>query len=99
MPVARASLIGDIINSTVDLIQQLLFVVFGVAVLVFSWGIVKLIAQAGNPEQVKKARAIIWYGIIGIFVLVSLWGIINLLQADLGIGAGTPITPPQFVPR
>ena len=96
MPFAHASQIEDIIKSTVGLLQQVIFVVFGLAVVVFAWGIVKLIAAAGSPEKIKQARAVIWYGIIGIFVLASLWGIITFFQKDIGVESGVPITVPQF---
>jgi len=99
MPIAQASQIEDIIKGTTNVIGSLVFVVFGIAVLVFSWGIVKLIAAAGSPEKIKQARAIIWYGIIGMFVFVSIWGIITFLQKDIGIESGAPVPPPQFTPR
>jgi hypothetical protein len=99
MPIARASQIGDIIKNSVGLLQQLLLAVFGIAVVVFAWGIVKLIVAAGSPEKIKQARAIIWYGIIGMFVFVSIWGIITVLQQDIGIEPGAPVPPPQFTPR
>lgn len=99
MPIVQASQIGDIVRNTTNLLMQITVVVFASAVLVFAWGIVKLIASAGSPEQIKQARAIIWYGIIGMFVLASIWGIIVFFQKDLGIETGTPVPPPQFTPR
>ena len=67
------------------------------ALLVFVWGIVKLIASAANTEKRREAKAILWWGIIGLAVIASAGGIVIALQAYFGVTGGT-IPIPQFGP-
>lgn len=97
MAAAQGSDIEGIILDTIDLVKWGAVLVWTIALLVFGWGIVKFIASASNPEKLKEARGIIWWGIIGMFVLASIYGIIVLLQDYFGVGGGTGgIETPQF---
>ena len=91
-----ASKINDIITNMIGLVGKVAVLVWMIALVVFGWGIVRLIAAAGNQEEIKKAKGIIWWGVIGMFVLASIAGIIFVLQREFGIGGGGIIRPPQF---
>lgn len=104
MPAAYAATtkLGSLIEKTTGLIQQIVVLVFVLAVVVFAWGIVKMISAAGNTEKLKQAKGIIWWGIIGMFVLASIGGIIAFLQVELTIDPNKPtgdISPPEFHPK
>ncbi len=100
MLIARAaSKIEGIITSSTTLVGSVTLLVFTLAVLVFAWGIVRLIAAAGNTEKIKQAKGIIWWGIIGMFVLASIAGIIYYLQKQFGIDSILTIPAPQFQPQ
>lgn len=74
-------------------------IVFVIAIIVFGWGIVKLIIAAGDPTAIKQARGFLLWGIIGIVVLASVFGIITYVQEFFGVPAGPgPISPPSVVP-
>lgn len=88
-----------IIKKVSDLTQQIVVVVFIMAIIVFAWGIVKMISAAGNTEKLKQAKGIIWWGILGMFVLATIGGIIAFLRGELGIAAIDLIHPPQFTPK
>ena len=89
--------IQTIITRTTDVVRQIVVAVFVLAVVVFAWGIVKMISAAGNTEKIKQAKGIIWWGIIGMFVLATIGGIIAFLQSELGItGINETIKAPQF---
>jgi len=60
-------------------------VAFTVVLLVFFFGVVKYVRNAGNEEAREDGRRLIIGGIIGIFVVTSIWGIIYFLRKDLGI--------------
>ncbi len=49
---------------------------FGVAVLMFTWGLFELLVSGGDDEKKKKAKNRIIYGILGLVFLgfVQLWG-------------------------
>lgn len=73
---------------------------FVLALVVFGWGVVKLIVAAGDPEKIKEAKQFIWWGVIGIAILASIFGLISFLQGYFGVtgGGGTipiPVIPPS----
>ena len=90
--------IGTLIEQMTGLLRLVLTGLFTLAVAAFAWGIVKLIAASGNPEELKKARGILWWGVIGMAVLASIGGLIAFLQANVlsGEDPATPIHVPQF---
>lgn len=75
----------------------LVYIVIGIAVILFFWGIIKyVIAGASNEEGRQQGRNLIIYGIAGIFVMVSIWGLVYLIGAVLGVGiggGGNAVTP------
>ncbi|MBI3442274.1 MAG: hypothetical protein HY007_00670 [Candidatus Sungbacteria bacterium] len=92
------SQINQIIVNLIRTATQIIILLDIVAIMVFVWGIIKFIAAAGNPEQLKKSRAILWYGVIAFFVLASVTGIVLALQSYFGI-TGQPINIiPQLGP-
>jgi len=99
-PNTHASRINDIIVNTTGVIKNILILVMMVSLVVFGWGIVRLIAHAagGSPEGVRKAKGIIWWGLIGLTVLASIVGIISFIQQYLGVEGGGTITVPRFTP-
>jgi hypothetical protein len=84
---ARHTLIGDIIFQSIGLVNLLLLLLSMIAFGVFLYGIVKLIFSASNAEEVKKARGILWWGVIGLAVLASIGGIVYYLQVVFGVDA------------
>ena len=92
------SQINQIIVNLIGTAKLVIVLLFVLALLVFVWGMVKFIFAASNPEQLKKARGILWWGIIGMFVLASVFGIVLAIQSYFGIAGDVPILIPQFVP-
>ena len=74
------------INSIAGLVQTAIPVLIAVAVLVFIFGVVKFIVNAGNEEERGKGVKFIIYGLIGLFVIFSLFALINILQSTFGLG-------------
>ncbi len=96
MAEAAQSKIGQIIVNAIGLVRSTVVLVWVIALVVFGWGIVRLIAASSNQEELKKAKGFLWWGIIGMFVLASIIGIIYFLQEDFDIPGGGVIIPPQF---
>lgn len=96
IPAQASSQLQTIITTTTEVIRNVLLFVMTLAIVIFGWGIVTLISAAGSPERVKKAKAIIWWGLIGITVLASLAGIVTFFQIYFGIEGGGAIKVPQF---
>lgn len=91
------SQINQIIINLIGTARLVLILLFVLALLVFVWGMVKFIFAASNPDKLKEAKGILWWGIIGMFVLASVFGIVVALQVYFGIGAPS-IPIPQFGP-
>lgn len=93
---SAASKLNTILNNIQDTLGIIIKILITLALVVFIWGVVRFIAAAGNPQQIRQAKGIMLYGIIAIAVLAMMTGIIAFLQTYFGISDGQPITIPQF---
>ena len=82
----NTSVVLGIFQSAKNTINNILIIVFALALLVFGWGVVKYISSAGNPEKEKEARRFLWWGVIGVFVLASVFGLVNFIGTYFGVG-------------
>ena len=92
----QTSLLGRQLASLIDTFNNLILLFLVIAIAVFSWGIIQIIAAGGSQEKIRSAKGILWWGIIGIAVLASIAGIINVLQIAFGISGAGIINVPQF---
>lgn len=89
--------ISTLITQAGTWLGLLVYVVIGIAVILFFWGIIKyVISGANNEEGRREARDLIVYGIIGIFVMVAIWGLVYLIGAILGVTIGGTTQTPDF---
>lgn len=73
-------------------------IVFGIAVLVFFWGVAKYILSAGEEESKAEGRRLMIGGLIALFVIASVWGLVRWIQAQLNITNNANVTVPSIVP-
>jgi hypothetical protein len=84
----------ELINLFVGLINPLLVLLVGLALLVFFWGLAKFIAKSGDAKSHGEGRALMVWGLIGLFVMLSFIGIIQFFSADFGFTwRGIPFLP------
>lgn len=96
MPQTIPALMGQIIV-LIDFVVVPL--IFGVAFVVFIWGVYTYFIQgAGNDEKRKEGRQFIIYGIIGFFVMVSVWGLVNIAVRTFGFDRASRPDLPRFGP-
>ncbi len=69
------------------ILNPLIFLMFGVALVVFLWGVVQFIIAADSAEGRKLGRQRILYGIIGMFIMVSVYGILYIIIHTFGISS------------
>lgn len=74
--------VGDIVNSLIPIAA-------GLALLGFFFGLAKYIFQAGNDEAQDEAKSIMVWGVIALFLIAAIGGIIEVLRTTLGIGDGS----------
>jgi len=83
--------LGDFVNLLICYISRFIIpLLFGVAILVFIWGVVQFIAHADNEEKRTQGRNFMVYGIISLFVMVTIWGLVNVLSNTFGVKTFIP---------
>lgn len=85
------SRITDILNLVVPLL-------IGVAVVIFLFGVVKYITAGGDEAKRTEARNTMIFGIIGLFVMVSVWGLVNVLLGTFGFEGAQPTVEMPTIP-
>jgi uncharacterized membrane protein YidH (DUF202 family) len=93
-----AATLQDIIGTTsLGLVNSVIILLIGLAMLYFIWGIVEFIGKSGDEEGRKEGKSKMIWGIIALFVIVSMWGLVGLLTNTFLDGKnGTAPPPPQF---
>ena len=73
-------------------VNPLIALLVGLALVVVLWGVVKYIAKGDQPEERKKGEQLMLYGIIGLFVMLSVWGLVSIFTKTFFAG-GVPNQP------
>ena len=71
------------IAHVINLINLLIPVLFGVAFIVFFWGLSKFILGSGKPEEIVKGKSYMFWGIVALFAMVSLRAILDIVANNL----------------
>ena len=87
--VAFAATLDSLLNALISVVQTIIPVIMGIAVLIFFWGIVKFINNAGDEKAVEEGKGLMLWGMVGLFVMVALWGIIGYFQQELNLDVST----------
>ena len=75
---------SELVKVFLNIIDTLVFFVFGLAAIVFVWGLTSAwILGAGDEEKIKKGKNTALVGIIVFVIMVSVWGILALLRRTL----------------
>lgn len=81
-----------LVKSAGGLIQGLIPIVIGLAVLVFLWGVLKYVITDSESGK-ESGRTFMLWGIVALFVMVSVWGLVNILKDSLRLNNATPPAP------
>ena len=87
--------LGSLLGKFYGIVEALIPIIIGLAVLAFIWGILKYVVAKGEEDR-KEARNVMIYGIIVIFVMVSVWGLVNLLGETIGLDNSNVPTAPRL---
>ncbi len=80
----------DLVMKISEMINLVIPIVISLTVLVFIWGIFRMVLAGGDTDARKEARSTIVFGIVGLFVMVSVWGLVNILKSSF-FGGGLVI--------
>ena len=67
-----------------NILDPIVLLMFGVAVMVFFWGLLKLINNTDNPTKKEEGKRTIIWGIVGMFIMVSAFGILRFIGRTIG---------------
>ncbi len=84
----------SLINNIIGYLNQILFLMIGLAVVVFVYYVFKYFIQPN--EDRKQAGQYVMYSVIGFFVILSMWGLVNILQNTFGLGYSSPTSWSQI---
>jgi uncharacterized membrane protein len=68
----------------IDIINNLIYIIIGLALIGFLWGIVRILFSGGNEKTREEGRKFTIYGILTLFVMTSMWSIVYLMKDFLG---------------
>lgn len=68
------------------ILNPLIALLFGFAVIYFLWGTFEFIKNYDSPEERGKGAQHMLWGIIGMFIMISVFGIMNLIANTIGVG-------------
>ncbi len=76
--------------------NTLIPLVFGIALLVFIWGMFRFFINNGAEEKEQGKQLAMW-AVVAFVLMVSIWGIVNLIAGGLGFSGeqiqNIPSTP------
>ncbi|HXK39921.1 MAG TPA: hypothetical protein VJ837_03740 [Candidatus Paceibacterota bacterium] len=72
-------------NAYQVVLQPIIFLLFGCAFVVFSWGLAVFIKNKDSDEGRETGKRTIIWGIVGMFIMASVFGIINVIAGTLGV--------------
>jgi fumarate reductase subunit D len=83
---------AEIVARIISLVlNPLVALLIGVALIFFLWGVVQLISAGGDSGKHAEGISKITYGVIALFVMVAVWGLVGIVANTLGIGtSGVP---------
>ncbi|MDQ5889727.1 MAG: hypothetical protein QG609_220 [Patescibacteria group bacterium] len=79
---------------TSTILNPMVGLLIGVALVVFLWGIVKYISSGADSTKRKEGAALVFYGVIGLFVMISVWGLVSFLTNTFFGTSGPAANPP-----
>ncbi len=83
---SRNPVISPLFRKIADnIISPIVAVLFGLAFLVFIWGIFGMILSAEDSDKRKNAQNSVLWGIVGMIIMISVYGIIRLIANTIGV--------------
>lgn len=81
------SSLGNAINR---LVNPLIGILVGIALIIFFWGILEFVANAGSEDARTTGKKHIIWGLVGFLIIFGVVGIINIIKSFFENG---PIGP------
>jgi hypothetical protein len=85
--------LSDVFTLAFCILRSFWPVLITLAVIVFTMGVIKYVANADDSTKREEGRNFMIYGIIGLFVMVSVWALVGILSNTFGFGNTTLFIP------
>ena len=94
LTLAQLTGVKGLIQAVGGLINPLIAILVGLALLAFFWGLLKFIFKIGGDEKAEESgKVIMKWGLIAMFVMLSVMGIINFFERALLPGSNGSLPP------
>ncbi len=80
--------VKGMLTSIGGMMNQVVKIIFGLALIYFFWGGARFILNAGDAKTRDDGKNKMLWGVITLAVMISIYGIINWLNGVFGIQAG-----------
>jgi hypothetical protein len=99
-PVSTQQGLSSFITWLQTLMGLIVPILIGLAIIVFLYGVLRFIFNAGDEAKRSEGKMFIIYGLIGIVIMVSVWGLVGFIQGTFGLNQVTgPSSNLPAVPR
>jgi len=85
-----SSTLDSLIQKIINLINLLIPILVGIAVIYFIWGIIKFMSAGGNEEKLREGKRHIVFGLLGLAIIMGVWGFVGIICQFFGITCTTP---------
>jgi hypothetical protein len=89
--------ISELVTDIGNIVNQIIPILFAVALLVFFYGLVKYIFGAEHNKDSAK-KTMIW-GVVALFVMASVWGLVRFIGEAVGVDQDTAPQVDPLIPR
>jgi len=71
-------------NILTNIVNPIITLMVGVAVIYFLWGVFDFVRNADSPEERKKGGMHMLFGAIGLFIMSTAYGVLNIILGTIG---------------
>lgn len=75
----------------VNILNPLIGILFGVALIVFLWGIATFIMQSDSDQQREMGKKHMLWGLVGMLIMVSFLAIMRIIANTIGVAVPSSI--------
>lgn len=83
IPVAYAAEVAELTKIKQYILNPIIVLLFGLAILYFLFGVVKFISSLDSKEGKEEGKKHLLWGIVGLAIMVSVYGLMNFITATI----------------
>ncbi|MDP3661422.1 MAG: hypothetical protein Q8R17_01025, partial [bacterium] len=68
-----------------NILNPLIYLMFGVASLTFAWGVYVFLTNLNNEEELKKGGMAMLWGVLGMAIMLGAKGIVRVICGTIGV--------------